>query len=223
MAAGEAGADRRAEALREVDPGGFEAGRVGGGALARGDHRVQQAGAVEVGAEAELARHAEHLLDLGQRPDAAAAEVGRLLDHEQARARFVAVARVAHVGAQGGAGEFPALALERHDHRAADRGGATGLGGDRVSQPVQVHLVAQRPDVEPHGDLVAHRAGGQEDSRLLAEQLGDFVAERVDGRVEAALLVADLGVRHRLAHRRAGPGLGVGIEIDHRVRHRSAT
>ena len=54
----EAGADRGAEALGEVDPGGFEAPREGGGGLAGGDGGVEEAGAVEVGAQAELLRHA---------------------------------------------------------------------------------------------------------------------------------------------------------------------
>jgi hypothetical protein len=209
------------KALREVDPGGFEAGRVGGGALARGDHGVQQSGAVEVGAQAVLLGDLEHLLDLRRRPDAAAAEVRRLLDHDQPRARFMAIARVAHVGAQRGAAEHPAPTLQRHHHRAADRRRAARLGGDRMGEPVQVHLVAERPDVEPHRDLVAHRPGGQEDGRLLAEQRGDFVLEGVDGRIETALLVADLGARHRLAHLLAGPGLGVRVEVDHGIRHRS--
>ena len=78
-----------------------------------------------------------------------------------------------------------------------------------MGEAVQVHLVAQRPDVEAHGDLVAHRPGGQEDCGLLAEQLGDFLAEGDDRRVEAALFVADLGVGHRPAHLLARLGLRV--------------
>jgi len=39
--------------------------------------------------------------------------------------------------------------------------------------------------------------------------------ELEDGRVLAVLLVADLGVRHRLAHRLRRLRLGIGAEIDH--------
>ncbi len=74
-------------------------------ALAGGDRGVEEAGAVEVGAQAEsLPGEDSSIFASGQ--DAAAAEIRRLLDHEEARARFVAVSRVAHASAQGLAAEF---------------------------------------------------------------------------------------------------------------------
>ena len=73
-------------------------------------------------------------------------------------------------------------------------------------RPVQVGLVAGRPDVQPERDRVAHRPAGQEHGRLEAEQLGHPLAERVDGRVGERLLVADLGGGHRLRASRRSAG-----------------
>ena len=60
--AGEHGAHRRAEALREVEPGGVEAARELRRARARGHHRVHQPRAVHVCAQPVRARHVEHLV-----------------------------------------------------------------------------------------------------------------------------------------------------------------
>jgi hypothetical protein len=49
----------------------------------------------------------------------------------------------------------------------------------------------------------------------VPEQLGAAPLELEHRRVFAFLLVADLGARHRLAHRRGGFRLRVGTEIDH--------
>ena len=67
-------------------------------------------------------------------------------------------------------------------------------------------------------NLVAHRRGRQVDRLFLAEQLGRPPFEREHRRVFALLLVADLGVRHRVAHRSRRPRLGVGTEVDHASR-----
>ena len=90
---------------------------------------------------------------------------------------------------------------------------------DFVTKPLNIDrlevLIARRPDVQPEADRVAHRAAGEVDRRLVAEQLGDPLAQRDDRGVVVLLLVADLGLGHRLAHRRRRAGLGVGVEVDH--------
>jgi len=63
-------------------------------------------------------------------------------------------------------GEHALRRVERLHHRARERGGAAGLGDDRVRGPVQDGFVAARSDVEPERDLVAHRPGREEDGRL---------------------------------------------------------
>ena len=56
---------------------------------------------------------------------------------------------------------------------------------------------------DPARDLVRHARRRQVDRLLLAEELGGAPLELEHGRVLALLLVADLGARHRVAHRRA--------------------
>ena len=51
------------------------------------------------------------------------------------------------------------------------------------------------------GEHVGHRPGRREQRGLVAEQPGDPLLERADGRVLAVDVVADLGARHRGAHR----------------------
>ena len=63
-----------------------------------------------------------------------------------------------------------------------------------------------RAEVGHLGDEVAHRAGGDEQAGLLAEQLRGAFLEGVDRRVVAEDVVADLGVGHRAAHGRATAG-----------------
>ncbi|HTU79805.1 MAG TPA: hypothetical protein VMF09_13705 [Solirubrobacteraceae bacterium] len=91
--AGEHRAHRRAEALREVDPGGVEAA----GAVARGhagrEDGVEQPRAVEVRPQAVSPGGLEHLEDRPARPHPAAAEIGGLLDRDRARARRVPIPR----------------------------------------------------------------------------------------------------------------------------------
>ena len=197
------GADGRAEALREVEPGRVEAAGVLGGGHAGGDDRVHQPRAVQVGAQAVLARGLEHLVHALERPDAPAAHVGRLLDRDQARARHVAA-----VGADRRANlvaaEDAAVAVERVDHQPRVPGGPAGLGNDRVRGAVEDQLVAAGPGVQAQGDLVAHRPAGQEHGRLVAEQLGHALLEPAGGGVLAALLVADVGAGDRTAHPVAG-------------------
>ena len=64
-------------------------------------------------------------------------------------------------------------------------------------------------------DLVAHCRRREVHRLLLAEQLRRAPLELEDGRILALLLVADLGIRHRIAHRGRRLGLRVGAEVDH--------
>ena len=57
-----------------------------------------------------------------------------------------------------------------------------------------------RPAMRQDRDLVAHRAGGQENRRLLTKQRRHAIAEFQDSRIVAVLLVADLGREHRRFH-----------------------
>ena len=221
--AGQHRAHRRPEALGEVEPGGVEALRPLGGRHTAGHHGVHQARAVHVQAQAVGLRDVDDVAQLRERPHVAAGEVRGLLDRDEPGARVVAVAGGAHGGGEGVGVEHAALALQRAQHRAGDRRGAARLGLDRMRDAVQVGLVAAGADVQPEADRVAHRARGQEDRGLEAEQLGHALAQAVDGRVAEVLLVAHLGLGHRPAHLRRRPGLGVGVEVDaHRRRHASA-
>ena len=66
-------------------------------------------------------------------------------------------------------------------------------------------------EVRHLGDEVAHRAAGDEQAGLLAEQLGGALLEGDDGRVVAEDVVADLGVGHRAAHRRRSGWVTVSL------------
>ena len=74
--------------------------------------------------------------------------------------------------------------------------------------------VARSPRISER-DLVSHRRRREVDRLFLPEQLGAAAFELEDGRILAVLLVADLGVRHRLAHRLRRLRLGIRAEIDH--------
>ena len=87
------------------------------------------------------------------------------------------------------------------------------LAGNDVRGLVRQYLVAGPAPGQRRRDI-AHGARRHEHRGLLAEQISDALAQQVDGRVVAELLVADLGARHRLAHARRGPGLGVRQQID---------
>ena len=73
--------------------------------------------------------------------------------------------------------------------------------------PIPVH-------VQPHADLVGHRAGRHVERGLLAGDLGGALLQPVDGGIVAEPVVADLRVGHRLAHGGGGSGDGVRTEVD---------
>ena len=94
-----------------------------------------------------------------------------------------------------------------------------GVGALLVVVDVAIGLAQElvaRLAVDPHRDLVAHRARGDEHGRLLAEHVGDPRFERVDGRVLADHVIAHLGRGHRRAHRRRRFRDGVAAKIDRR-------
>ena len=77
------------------------------------------------------------------------------------------------------------------------------------------------PEVGELRDEVAHRAAGDEQPGLLAEELGGAFLEGDDGRVVAEDVVADLGLGHGVAHGVGGPRDRVAAQVDGSFRHRS--
>ena len=75
------------------------------------------------------------------------------------------------------------------------------------------HLVAAF-GLREHAAEVSEHPARDVHAAFLADDLGGALLESVDGRVLAVLVVADLGVGHRLAHRRRRQGEGVAAELD---------
>ena len=148
-------------------------------------------------------------------PHRPAAEIGGVLDRDQARALEVREAGAADRPAHLVGGEHPPLAGQGTQHHPRERGRGTALEVHGMAGLVQDDLVP-RLGVGAVRDLVAHGSGGKEQRRVLAQQLRHHRAELQHRGVLVALLVADLGVRHRLAHRPRGAGLGVAVQIDPR-------
>jgi hypothetical protein len=80
----------------------------------------------------------------------------------------------------------------------------------RVAQEFVARLA-----VDADAQLVAHRAGGDEQGGLLAEEGGRFFLEPIDRGVFAVDVVADLGRGHGGAHAGRGAGERVAAEVDH--------
>ena len=172
IGAGQTGADRRSQALAEVDPGRVEGRRPLTGSHPAGRYGIQQPGAVEVRAEFVSAGDLEHASHPLLGPDRAAGEVGGLLDADEARARRIAV-----VGGmspdrrvQRRAGEGAPIPVEHREHGTREHRRPARLIFDRMRPPAQEDLVAAWPHMRADRDLVAHRPGWQEDGRLLAEE-----------------------------------------------------
>ena len=209
---GEHGAERRAEALGEVDPRAVDLAGPAVGGDARGDDGVEQAGAVEVDAQPVPVGQVDDLGVAVEGPHRPAAEVVGLLEAHERRRRPVGVARLQRRGQVGGR-EHAALAAHGVDDGTRHDADAAGLRAQDVAEVLHDHGVARR-HVGGDADQVAHRSRRQEHRCLVPEALGDLAAQRRHGRVAALLLVADLGIGHDLAHRRARPGLGVGVQVD---------
>ena len=109
--------------------------------------------------------------------------------------------------------EKPALSRKRELHPGKRRGGACFEQGEM--RPLAAdHLVAA-PRARQDGELIAHRAGGDEEGRLFADQPGDGVLELAHGGILAVHVVPHFGTGHRLPHGRRGTRYGVGTKVDH--------
>ena len=139
---------------------------------------------------------------------------GGVLEHHQAGDRLVDVHRVAEALAHAVEVERPVGVLEDGVDGAADDDGVARRlvqhdvavdAGDRLLAPLEVgHL----------GHEVAHRARGDEQAGLLAEQLRRALLERDHRRVVAEDVVADLRLGHRATHLGRGLRDGVGPQVD---------
>ena len=215
--AGEQAADRAAEALGEGDGDDVEGGgEVGWGCL-RGNGRVEQPGAVEIGGAAAFTGRRTDGDHLRLRKDDAAAAVMGVLKADQGGRREDDMTVRLEGGAKILGGEQTSLPGHRELHagigarRAGLVPGDMGFGADD-------HLVAGAGE-ELQGDLIGHRAGGDEQRRLLAEQFGDAGLQAVDRGVLAILVIAHGGGGHGGPHGIGREGDRVRAKIDplHRV------
>ncbi len=209
--------DRRAQALGQADADGVELAAVVGQRHPGGHVRVPEPGAVEVHGDADGLRGPPDLADGLDRLHRAAAEVVGVLEHDERGLDLVGPDPGGDERHRAGRVEQAALAGPRAARDAGERRGGTELGAQHVCLLVGDELLA-RAHVQPHAELVGQRPGRREQPRLVAEQPGDALLERAHGGVLAEDVVADLGVRHRLAHRAGRGGQGVGEEVGaHRV------
>jgi len=74
-----------------------------------------------------------------------------------------------------------------------------------VGEIAEDHLVATA-GLRQHAAEVPEHAAAHVDAGFLPDDLGCALFEAVHGRVLAVLVVTDLGIGHRLAHRRASAG-----------------
>ena len=108
--------------------------------------------------------------------------------------------------------------IQHINQRARHRGRSTGLIIDDMGRPVGNDLVTGRT-VDCQRNLVAHRAGRQEDRIFLAKALRDLITQPIDTGIEPVLLIADLRLGHRLAHAGRRLRLGIAVEIDSHCFH----
>ncbi len=212
--AGDDGAERAAEALRQADR--HRVGALGDPRRrdTERDGRVEEPSAVEMEPETELAAAVDDGVELLERPDTAAGGVVGVLDGDDSRPRCVEVAVQARGRADLVGADSAVLTDQRARLKAAEDSGAPELRDQDVRMLLGEQLVA-RLAVEPERDLVRHCRRRDIDGLFLPEKLSRPLLEQVDGRVFPLLLVADLRGRHRLAHRRARLRLGIRPEVDH--------
>ena len=203
--AGDQRAERAAEPLREAERDGVgEAprSRAGGDAGARRPRSASRAPSrwTRRPSSRAVATTARELLE---RPDGAAGAVVRVLERDDRRARRVEArpgprGRAHLLGREPARGSRAARASAARSGCAAPPSSATMMCA--VSSTIS-SVAALAEDRER--DLVRHRRRRQVDGLLVPEQRRAAPLELEHGRVLALLLVADLGARHRLAHRRA--------------------
>ena len=150
-------ADRGAEALAEADRDGVELPAVVADRHAGGDVGVEEPRPVEVHRDAALAGDLARATDLVERLHRAAAEVVGVLDDHERRAHLVGADAGDHercgvVGTEAAALGDPGARRDAREHR-----GRAELGPHDVGEGVADELLA-RLDVQPHAELVGHRA-----------------------------------------------------------------
>ncbi len=212
--AGEDRAEWAAEALREAERHGVDAGGDRGSGHAERDRRVEKPRSVQVNAETAGARRGRDGLELVERPHATAGDVvgvledehGRLLVDDVLRAR----SRLGHLRRRNP----PSLTGQADREEPGVDCRAAELVAEDVRQLVGDEDVT-RPAVELEGDLVRHRRRRHEDRTLLAEKVRRTLLQLVDGGILLHLLVADGGRGDRGAHARRRPCDGVRAEVDH--------
>ncbi len=154
----------------------------------------------------------DHFIQRRFLPDRAAADIGGLLDADDGLRRLVARARMQR-GAKCFRRELPVVARQRRDLESAERCMRAAFAGDDMRADMGQNFIA-RPAMGQRRRDVAHGARGHEHGGFLAEQVGHAFAQQIHRRIVADLLVANLGPRHRLAHRRRRPRLRVRQQVD---------
>ena len=206
--AGQCRADRCPEALREADRDRVEIMPPLPSRPARRHDRVHEPGAVQVHGQVMLVRPSADLGDTLDRVDPAAAAIVRVLQADQPRPDVMGVVGTDET-AQVVEREEAAVAFERPRRHAREPGDPAGLPDVDVRRRAAQELVAGLR-VHADGDLVGHRAGGDEDRGLLAQELGGPFLEGLDRRVVAEDVVADLRLGHRPTHAGRRPRDRVG-------------
>ncbi len=220
--AGDDRPERATEPLREAERHRVEPAGDRGRGNALGDRGVEEAGAVEVGSEAERAGAAEDVRQPVEGPAAPAGRVVRVLEHEHRRPLVDPAGRRPRHALDLLRRDQSVLAHERLDHQARMERRAAELVHEHVAEALGDQHVPRARE-EPQRDLVGHRGRRQEQRRLVPEKGSSALLEGSDGRILAHLLVADRRGCHRGEHRRRRPGHGVRAEIDHRARSGSTS
>ncbi len=197
-------ADRCAQAFREADAHGVEVAGPIGGRNARGDDGVEQPRAVEVAGEAVFGGPAADFRERVVRLNPTRAAIVCVFQAHEPRADAMIVRR------PDAADELLDL---QHAVVAFDRLGGDaeqlGVGALFVAQDVAIGFAQEFVAglaVHTQAELVAHRAGGNVESRFFAQHLGDPLLESPHGGVVAEHVVADVGGGHGGAHARASGG-----------------
>ena len=211
---GEQRAAGRAQSLGQRDRDQIERrGERRAGAPAR--HRsVPKPRAVEKTRHVAFARGCAQALDFALVEDDAAGAIVGVLDFDQRRRRIDRMTARFHRRDEFGDAE-DAAGADFGELHAGVGGRRAGLVPDGVALAADDDVVA-RPGQHAQRNLVRHRAAGQPERRLLAEQARDALLQRIDRRVLAVLVVADGRGGDGGAHLRRRPGHGVRAKVDRR-------